>query len=417
MTLGGNQNNPPIVNSVAEGKNLTDRQIRGLQIAKTSRIRKSSSGWVVPSQSGSGSYVVKLDRHEPSCTCPDCEMRRAKCKHIWAVEYYVRQTMDSEGNTTTTKAMKVTYTQDWSAYDKAQTQQKSIFLKLLRDLCDTIPQPAYTFGRPKMPMSDMVFASALKVFTTFSLRRFTSDMRTAKELGFIDKTPHYSTVARYMESEDLTPIIERLIQISSLPLVAVEKDFAVDSSGFSGSRFARFFSYKHGRDVKYKEWIKAHVISGTRTNIITGIEITEGKRSDSPYFKPLVEKTAENFEIKEVSADKAYSSRANTEIVNSYGGVAYIPFRCNATGKARGSKLWRKMWHYFEFNREEFLQHYHKRSNSETVFHMIKTKFGDSVRSKSRTAQINEVLLKALCHNICVVIQEMFELGIDGRFA
>jgi transposase len=64
----------------------------------------------------------------------------------------------------------------------------------------------------------------------------------------------------------------------------------------------------------------------------------------------------------------------------------------------------------------EFLEYYHKRSNAETTFHMIKSKFGDSVRSETEVAQINEVLLKVLCHNICVVIQEMFELGIESSY-
>ena len=50
------------------------------------------------------------------------------------------------------------------------------------------------------------------------------------------------------------------------------------------------------------------------------------------------------------------------------------------------------------------------------TFHMIKSKFGDSARSKTETAQVNEVLLKVLCHNACVVIQEMFELGIEPKF-
>ncbi len=68
------------------------------------------------------------------------------------------------------------------------------------------------------------------------------------------------------------------------------------------------------------------------------------------------------------------------------------------------------------YNREEYLQHYHKRSNIETTNHMIKAKFGDYVRSKEWTSQVNEVLLKILCHNICVVIQEMHELGIEPNF-
>lgn len=75
------------------------------------------------------------------------------------------------------------------------------------------------------------------------------------------------------------------------------------------------------------------------------------------------------------------------------------------------------MYHFFMFQREEFMEYYHQRSNAEIVFHMIKSKFGDSVRSKTKTAQINELLLKVLCHNICVVIQEMHELGIEAIFA
>jgi hypothetical protein len=47
---------------------------------------------------------------------------------------------------------------------------------------------------------------------------------------------------------------------------------------------------------------------------------------------------------------------------------------------------------------------------------MIRSKYGDAVRSKTEVAQVNEVLLKVLCHNICVVIQEMFELGIAPSF-
>ena len=71
------------------------------------------------------------------------------------------------------------------------------------------------------------------------------------------------------------------------------------------------------------------------------------------------------------------------------------------------------MYHYFMLRREEFMEHYHKRSNVETTFSMVKGKFGDSVLSKSDIGQINEVLCKVLCHNICVVIQAIHELGIE----
>jgi len=49
-------------------------------------------------------------------------------------------------------------------------------------------------------------------------------------------------------------------------------------------------------------------------------------------------------------------------------------------------------------------------------FHMIKSKFGDSLRSKTETSQINEALCKVLCHNLSCLIQSMFELDIKPEF-
>jgi transposase len=78
--------------------------------------------------------------------------------------------------------------------------------------------------------------------------------------------------------------------------------------------------------------------------------------------------------------------------------------------------MWSKMFDYFQFQRTEFLQHYHKRSNIEATFSMMKRKFGDSLRSKSDIAMANEVLCKVLCHNLVVLIHETHELGIDPIF-
>ena len=47
---------------------------------------------------------------------------------------------------------------------------------------------------------------------------------------------------------------------------------------------------------------------------------------------------------------------------------------------------------------------------------MIKGKFGASLRAKTHTAQVNELLCKVLCHNICVLIASTYELGITPTF-
>ena len=401
------------------------REERGELLAKSTKIVKTPHGWKVASQTNTSrdyivkftrDYIVKFTRDEPKCSCPDCELRHKKCKHIYAVEFYIKRQINEEGRITETKGIKVSYSQNWKAYDKSQTNEKIFFMKLLSNLCENVEAPNYKFGRPRVPLSEMLFASALKVYSTFSLRRFISDVRIAKEMNLIDSVPCYASIGHFMQRAEITELLQKLIQFSATPLSSVETNFAVDSSGFSTSRFARYFDYKHGKESKYRIWIKAHLISGVKTNIITCCEITEGEANDSPSLPRLVEETAKTFRVGEVSGDKAYSSRKNLELIKNVGAVPYIPFKKSVTGKANGSMYWSKMYHYFMYKHDEFLEHYHKRSNAETCFHMIKTKFRDNLRSKTATAQINELLLKILCHNICVVIQEINELGVKGEF-
>ncbi len=63
---------------------------------------------------------------------------------------------------------------NWTAYNAAQSEEKARFAVLLADLCKGVPEPEQVMGRPRLPLSDMVFASAFKVYVGFSSRRFTT---------------------------------------------------------------------------------------------------------------------------------------------------------------------------------------------------------------------------------------------------
>ena len=102
------------------------------------------------------------------------------------------------------------------------------------------------------------------------------------------------------------------------------------------------------------------------------------------------------------------------EVAVTRGATPFIAFKANTTAKQGGT--FAKMFHFYNLKREEFLSHYHKRSNAESTMSMIKAKFGDSLRSKTDTAMINESLCKVLCHNICCLIQSVHELGITATF-
>jgi transposase len=394
------------------------RELKALEIAARSKIAFTDGAWLIPSQSAPGTkYRVSL-APAPSCTCEDFQLRQEPCKHIIAAR--VVRARDYHGADPKIIVDDVpkrpTYKQDWPLYDLAQTTEKDRFQELLYDLTRDLPDPPRAkTGRRPTPMADMIFAAAFKVFSTFSARRFGCDLKDAYERGYLSMLMNPRSANLYLESPELTPILQDLIVRSSLPLATVETVFAPDSTGFSTSRFVRWFDEKYGQERSGRDWVKAHAICGVKTNVVTAVTILDRDAGDSPQFKPLVEATAANFTIKEVAADKAYLSHDNLGLVAALGGTAYVPFKSNSSAGEEGS-LWGRMYHYYQFRREDFLKHYHQRSNAESTFSMVKAKFRDHVRSKTDVAMKNEVLCKFLCHNIVVVHQSQVELGIEPVF-
>jgi transposase len=399
---------------------MNAREERDLVIAALCKLNKTEAGWLVPSQAGKGIYTVNVTCQ--TCTCPDHQEAGHKCKHIYAVEFTMKRETDHEGNVIETKTMtfteKVTIKRDWSVYNEAQQTEKKRFLALLFDLTRGVPNPERDpkkVGRKPVPMRDMIFASAFKIFSTFSSRRFQCDLDDACQSGYLSFRPNSISVSAYLESAAMTPVLQSLIPTAALPLRSIETTFGPDSTGFSCSRFVRWYDEKYGVTRSGHDWVKTHAMCGLKTHVITAMEIHERDAADSPQFKPLVEATAKNFTVKEVAADKAYLSHDNLELVEKIGGTAYIPFKSNSV-QGEAGRLWEKMFLYYQFNREDFEKHYHQRSNAESVFSMVKAKFRDNVRSKCDVAMKNEVLCKVLCHNICCVIMSQIELGIEPVF-
>ena len=396
------------------------RQMRGLAIAVMEKnIRPDRFGYKVPSQSGNGVYLVNLE-YGPYCTCPDFETTGQACKHVFAVQALLQGGEDLDDPAPVETAAP---TQPWAAYTAAQVNEGDLFATLLRELCDTVPQPPQANGRPRLPIGDMLYGMGLKVYSTLSTRRAMSEIRGAVSSGRMCKEPSYSTPIHYFGLPEMTPILRALIQHSALPLRDVEVDFAIDSSGFASTSYHRWFDEKWGSGSKKAvKWVKVHLMCGVQSNIVTIADATASQSADSPYLSSFVRVTAEHFNVREVSADMAYSSRKNLHAVADVGGTAYIPFKTGSVAvqkgvsKSRRDPLWEQMYHHFTLNEAEFNLHYHKRSNVETVFHMIKAKFGDKVRAKTDTAQVNEALMKVLCHNICVLIRAMYALGITPVF-
>ena len=310
------------------------------------------------------------------------------------------------------------YRQDWTAYNQAQRAELSLFDEVLQTLLVEVedPCPSKPTGRPRLPFSDVLFSTVEKVYHGLPLRvsRGLSD-RAVKE-SRISSLPSQNMPSVLLRRPEITPLLEDLIAKSALPLAALETTFAVDSSGFRTTSYGDYCREKYGA-AAHNVWKKASIIAGTRTHIIPKVTVTDGHAADSPQLPGLVRGLIEaGFVLKEVYADKGYLSGENLNVIGSVGAIPYIMFKENSRGRTKElavrSPFWKQMWHRFQANQSEYLEHYHKRENAEAVFAAIKKKLGETISSRDPVAQIYELLCKVLAYNITVLIHEAFEHGI-----
>ena len=386
--------------------------------------------FTVKSQSGPGAYRVSLGADRIECNCPDFIKRGLPCKHAASVRFYLEKQTVLPSGEVRSERVPLTYQQAWAAYDKGQTEEVRLFDVLLRDLVASVPEPERDpthAGRRPIPLADQLFCAVQKVYSQLSCRRAQSLFRFAVERGQLPKAPHYTLSSEAMNRPELTPILKDLITRSALPLAALEAGFAPDSTGIRTTSFGAWMEEKHG-DEREHVWLKAHALAGTRTHVIIRAIVTGKDGADNPQFEPLIREAVEaGFPLKEVYADKAYSARSNYALAEEVGFDLFVPFKSNARARvsSRGhavgdgkahSMLWRKAFYFFQMHRDEFEAKYHARSNVESVFSALKRKFGETLRSRTPTAQTNELLAKMLAYNLTVLIHEIFEHGIVPDF-
>jgi len=310
----------------------------------------------------------------------------------------------------------------WHNYNLSQTKEKALFVNILGDLCNLIVEARNAKGRKPRPLKDIAFAVVMKEYLNTSSRRVQSDLKFFAEAGFIESEIPFNTLLDHLEKRTLRDVLKELIEISAMPLKQIEIDFAIDATCFGTSRYTTYFDvrWNKNKNQRGKVWRKCHAVCGTKTNIITAIDITEGQIHDNTRFEPLVKDTARNFTIRDFCADKGYLAGKNFSLINELGGQAFIPFKSNTSGsntsKSEYRSYFKSAFKFFKEHKKEYLEHYHKRSNIESAFSMIKRKFGTNVKCKKETSQDNEILAKVLANNICILVQELFLNNIELNF-
>ncbi len=406
---------------------MPTREVRALEMLQAGkRIAETSTPgeYVVASQSGNGFYRVRtVAPFGPveSCDCPDFIERRAPCKHIYLIRHWLATDERAEGVAASQFKIPIPVQtkRDWSIYNESQVEEYRLFNTLLRDLSIGFPEPfkdPHLAGRKPIPLCEQVFCAVQKAYLGFSLRRSHGFRTEAARNGLLSQAPYWTVPSRFACREDVTQGLHDMLARSAIPLIGLEDQCAVDSTGLRTTRFNYYRKEKYD-PTRENVWLKLHALVGVKTHVIPVLEVTAGAANDSPQFPVLLERaTANGFHFKEVYADKGYQGRENFNAAANLEILPFIPFKSNQTGQSKGSPMYHKMFLYFQYHREEFDQHYGQRAQVESTFGSFKQKFGETLASKKFLSQVNEVLCTAIAHNITILVRQMFEVGILPDF-
>lgn len=195
--------------------------------------------------------------------------------------------------------------------------------------------------------------------------------------------PMHTTIVRFFAK--IKNFIGLLLDIKQANTVAV------DATGFELE--AKSFYYRNinkqlfpGFIRKTKQYMKLSVAVDTEKQLILNYKIRKKFRHDTLDFKNLIE----GLNVKYVVADKGYDSWKNRNfVIRKLKATPIIPVR-NYTN----------FYGYSAIQKKIDGKNYHQRSKVETVFSVIKRRYGSVLRCRSFATQKVELISKLIVYNL-----------------
>ena len=208
------------------------------------------------------------------------------------------------------------------------------------------------------------------------------------EILFLKRIPHFTTLQKFSaraESSWLSFLIKKLAVNCRLA--------GIDSTGFSLASASDYFKSVIGRKVR--NYVKFSIIADMKQQLIAAVKIRKKRRHDSIDFALLVSKA----KPKIILADRGYDSERNHIIAEKFGARLISPPRNINVPVCRTSGAHRK------FLKRKFpMEIYFQRNKVETIFSVLKRKFGSAVSSRKFSTQKIELLSRAAAYNASRIV-------------
>lgn len=324
---------------------------------------------------------------------------------------------------------------------------------------------------PRTSTYDLLFCHLIKTTKKISALRFLPQVQELYTKHFISCPFSENTMTRALNDEGCTKMLEDLLALSITPFVGIDKEYAIDSSGFTATAYAQWFRVKYPpksknnksqdidtttntatitgtdtnteksqkrisrhsqrtqeakqnikeeKEYKKKPWLKASIIVGRISHAVFSLDLTDTHgigTGDPSRFEKTVEKALKYLRDEDtvITADKAYGVYHVYDYMEDVGYRFVCEFKSNATGRTDCHAM-NKAYHYRYAHPEIFREFYNGRNNVESVFSTIKAKVGEQIFAENEIAIKNEMYCKMIAYNLLVLIRLYYMCGIQIEF-
>jgi hypothetical protein len=214
-------------------------------------------------------------------------------------------------------------------------------------------------------------------------------MPEIKQAIGLTRSPHFTTIHKFLQRFSRYRFDRLLDQTVNL-FETGPCTLAIDWTGYSSVYSSEYYNVRIRR--KPRRFINSSIAVDTDSLLIASHHSRRGPGNDCWFLFPLVRRASRRLDIRYVVGDKAYDSEVYHEFVHrEIGARSVIPVKNHPTVNGYYRKKLSKRF-------PERI--YHRRSLVETVFSMIKRRFGSFLQSRSLAQQNREVGLLCVVYNV-----------------
>ena len=277
-------------------------------------------------------------------------------------------------------------------------------ISLMRQILKKMHVPLFLYPKSKHTFSthQHIILLVLRQYESKSYESFVEWLDVTTEITMqlqLKTIPHFTTLQK--AASRLSDILLHVAIGRFIGIVSSDKIFAgADATGFEDRHATPYYTQRCSLRHSYT---KMSAGSDMKTQLICAVVIQHHPVShDIKHFPQLFSQMVAVTPMNIMVLDKGYDAESVHKMIRNQNVISVIPTR-----RSKSHLISRTKGRYRKMMRREFDEAiYFQRNKTETIFSVIKRKFGSEIKSYNDSMKEKELLYRVLaynCHRMCLI--------------